>query len=184
MGTALLFSLLIITAYCFRVDKKISLTFLQEHHQNIQTFIEQQYFLSVALYISLFILCIILMLPITILLIIASGYFFGVLPGTIYSILGSVVGSLLSFLIFRYILRDWAIKRYHKKFATIEHDFDQHGVGYILSLLLFPITPFAIVNIIAGLSNIHAWKYICIIIIGITPYTLLLAFTGKKLVDG
>lgn len=175
--------LIIIIAYALRLDKKISLTFLQDHHQLIQELITNHYILSVILYVIIYILFVITMLPITLLLNIASGYFFGVFPGTLYSVIGSVTGSLASFLIFRYILREWAIKRYHKKLLGVEQEFEKHGAGYILSLQLFPITPFALINIIAGLSNIPAWKYACITVIGVTPYTFLYAFAGRKLIE-
>lgn len=180
---AVFFFLLIITAYIFRIDKKISLTFLQEHHQRIQEFITQNYFLSLMGYIILYIAFIIVMLPITILFNIASGYFFGVVLGTVYSVIGCVIGSLASFLIFRYILRDWATKRYHKRLIHVEQEFDKHGAWYILSLQLFPITPFAIINTIAGLSHIPAWKFMGISCIGVTPYIFLNAFAGRKLVE-
>lgn len=180
---AVLFFLLIIAAYIFRIDKKISLTFLQEHHQRIQNVIAHNYILSVITYIIIYILFIVLMLPITLLFNIASGYFFGVIPGTLYSVIGCVIGSLASFLIFRYILRDWATKRYHKKLMHVEEEFDKHGAGYILSLQLFPITPFAIINTIAGLSHLPAWKFVGISCIGVTPYIFLNAFAGRKLVE-
>lgn len=183
IGIALLFFLVIVIAYVFRVDKKISLTFLQEHHLWIQTFIQQHYVIAVMSYLIVYASFVVLMLPITLLLTIASGYFFGVLPGTCYSIAGSALGSLLSFLIFRYVLREWATKRYHKKLAAFEQDFDKHSTWYLLSLLLLPITPFALINVLAALSHIEAWKYICIVIIGITPYTFLYAFAGRKLVE-
>jgi len=180
IGIALLFSLVLIVAYALRIDKKISLTFFQEHHQSIQNFIAKNTLIAVLSYIVFYIFFVILMIPLTVVLNIAAGYFFGVLPGTFYSVIGSVVGSLASMLIFRYILREWAIKRYHKKLGNVEEELNKHGAGYILSMQLFPVTPFAIINCIAALSEIPAWKFICITIIGVTPYIFLNAFAGRK----
>lgn len=179
----LLFVLGILLAFFLRLDKKISLHFLQEHHQIIQDYIANNYELASILYIIFYIAFVILMIPLTILLNVASGYFFGTLPGTLYSVLGSAFGSLASLLIFRYILRTWAHKRYHAKLMTVENEFNKHEIGYILSMQLFPITPFAIINILAGLSTIPAWKFLAISFVGVTPYIFLNAFAGRKLVE-
>lgn len=171
----------VIVAFILRLDKKISLSYLQEHTNLIKQAINDYYALCVIGYVACYVLFVILMVPLTILLNVAAGYFFGVIPGTIYSVLGCVAGSFISMLLFRYIFRSWAHKKYHAKLGGVEDEFNKHGAEYILSLQLFPITPFAVINSIAGLSELSAWKFLLITFIGVTPYIFLNAYAGTKL---
>ncbi len=176
-----IFLVAVIAAFVLRLDKKISLRYLQEHTALIKHYISDYYALTALGYITCYILFVILMVPLTILLNVAAGYFFGVIPGTIYSVVGCVAGSFISMLLFRYIFRSWAHKKYHARLGIVEDEFNKHGAEYILSLQLLPITPFAIINSIAGLSELPAWKFLLISFIGVTPYIFLNAYAGTKL---
>ena len=178
----IIFLIAIGIAFSLRLDKKISLSYLQEHTDLIKNLLAHYYIMSVISYIMCYILFVILLVPLTILLNIAAGYFFGVLSGTLYSVVGCVLGSFISMLLFRYIFRAWAHKKYHAHLGGVENELKKHGAEYILSMQLFPITPFAVINSIAGLSEIPAWQFLCITCIGVTPYIFLNAYAGRKLV--
>ena len=181
-GTIILFSILLFLAFKSGIFRTMSLSYVKAHQPQIASFIEQHYLSAILFYLCLYIFLVIIMVPITTLLNVAAGFFFGTWLGTLWSVTGAVTGSLFSFLLIRYLFRTWALKCYAHSLKKFEEKFNKHGPQYIVALDLIPITPYALVNCIAGLSKMSAWKFFLFTTIGVTPYIFLYVFAGKKLV--
>lgn len=160
----------------------MNLSYVKSHHLQIASFIERHYLAAVLCYLFLYIFLVILMAPITTLLNVAAGFFFGTWLGTLWGVTGASLGSLCSFLLIRYFFRKWALKCYAHSLKKFEEKFNQHGPRYILTLDLIPITPYALVNCIAGLSEISVGTFFLFTTVGVTPYIFLYVLAGKQLV--
>ncbi len=94
----------------------------------------------------------------------------------IISIVGLTLGALISFLIARYIGRDYVEKRFIHKRKKLEH-YDEHlekkGFLTVFFLRLIAFIPYEIVNIVAGLSRIHIVPYMLGTLVGIMPGVLI-----------
>lgn len=163
------------------VGKYINLAFIWENKEALQHFIASNYLLSVFLFLLFFIFVVAFAIPISIILNIAAGYFFGVFEAILYTNIGSTVGSLLAFLTFRYLLRDGLKKKYGNALDRFNEKFKEQGANYLLFLQLLPITPFSLITILAGLSDISVWTFLWTTSVGILPGSAIYAFAGSKL---
>ncbi len=165
------------------IGSSINLAFIQSHKEYLNQMVQAHYFFSAALYIFLYALIVTCSIPITIVLTIASGFFFGALPGALYSVCGSTAGATASFIIFRYFLRGFVKERYGKSLQKFNNELRKNGASYVLSLVLLPITPFGVITILSGLSDISVISFIVAIAVGTIPGCLIYAFAGKQLMN-
>jgi uncharacterized membrane protein YdjX (TVP38/TMEM64 family) len=173
----------IIIAHRYGIQKFITLDYITDHRDYIIHTIHERYFFSVICFIGIYATLVICMLPLTILMTLLAGYFFSIFLGALYSLIGAVIGCAISFLMVRYIIADFLMKRYRDTFLNFNTKFQKHGVSYLLSLELLPITPFPVINVLAGLSGVPLWKFLATLVVGIFPSTLAYSFAGSHLLD-
>ena len=117
-----------------------------------------------------------------------SGFIFGKAIGlgpgvalaTLAVFVGASLGAIVSFLIGRYVLRDWVMKRLVEKYPIIQaldEAFLQKGLKIFILLRLSPIIPFNAINYIGGVSSIKLIHY-TLALIAILPGTILYCFIG------
>lgn len=158
-----------------------NLSFFQRYSAYLIDFIEKNYLVAVIGYLAIMILLTIFFIPLTPLMNIAAGYFFGFFPGIFYTLIGSTIGTTVSFLIFRYLLKDMVQHYYGARLKYFNQEVKTHGAKYLLSLQLLPITPFAVIIILASLSEISLFTFMWTTLIGILPGVAVYAYTGKQL---
>jgi len=95
----------------FELRKKVNISYVVQNREYLESVIANNYVFSVITFISLYIVAILLLLPITIILNLIAGYFFSTFAAFIYCMIGFIGGSLLSFLFFRFLFRDYLMKR-------------------------------------------------------------------------
>jgi uncharacterized membrane protein YdjX (TVP38/TMEM64 family) len=87
---------------------------------------------------------------------------------------------VISFLIGRYLLRDWVGSRLVDKYPIVkalDEAFKQKGFFIFLLLRLSPIVPFNAINYIGGVTSIKLRHY-TLALIGMLPGTVLYCFIG------
>ncbi|MCM1991916.1 TVP38/TMEM64 family protein [Oceanirhabdus seepicola] len=114
---------------------------------------------------------------------ISGGLAFGIVWGSIYTMIGALMGGTLAFFITRTIGNSAVNKLMDKKFKGAKKYTDKMGVEVILLLRLIPLFPFDIVSYLAGLSNIKFRKYIFGTIIGTIPGILIFNNIGEQIMD-
>lgn len=133
-------------------------------------------------YIVLYILVTILLVPGSILTM-GAGAVFGVLPGTLYTSVGSTLGAAAAFLIGRYLLRDWVAAKAaeNPKFQAVDEAIGRKGGRIIMLLRLSPLLPFNLSNYIYSLSKVRFGSYVLASWIGMLPGTLVYVYIGSLL---
>lgn len=170
----------VIALYLFNGRALLTLARLQEHRLYLQNLVEQHYLFSVAVYLLIFMTASALSVPITIVLTIAAGYFFGIVLGVFYANVGATVGAAISFLSFRYLFGQFVQKRYHDQLKWFNNVLERHGHNYLLTLQLLPVTPTAFINIGAGLTRIRFWTFVWTTSVGIAPGSLIYVIAGRQ----
>lgn len=134
---------------------------------HLQTLIRQSGFFGYSLYILLFIIATLLLLPGSI-LVIAGGIVFGPLLGTLLSLIAATLASSCSFLLARWLGRDLLLKYvgHSNTFQAIEKGIARNGIDFLILTRLIPLFPYNIQNYAYGLTTIAFW-----------PYTLISALT-------
>ncbi|TKV08312.1 TVP38/TMEM64 family protein [Citrobacter sp. wls619] len=131
-----------------------------------------------ALYILLFIVAALCLIPGSI-LVIVGGILFGPLVGTLISLLAATVASALSFLLARWLGRELLLKHvgHTATFQAIEKGIAHSGIDFLILTRLVPLFPYNIQNYAYGLTAIPFWSFTLISAIttlpGIFIYTLM-----------
>lgn len=180
---AILIIIFIIILRLSGVGTYINLEFFRLHAEKFKLFIGTHYLLSVLVFFALYSLIVALTIPISPVLNIAAGYLFYVIPGALYSIGGASCGALISFLSVRYLFKESVQKKYGKYLMQFNKEFKERGASYLLFLQLLPITPFAAITIISGISDVTAITFLWTTIVGITPGAFIYSFAGKELME-
>lgn len=134
---------------------------------HLQTLIRQSGLFGYSLYILLFIIATLFLLPGSI-LVIAGGIVFGPLLGTLLSLIAATLASSCSFLLARWLGRDLLLKYvgHSHTFKAIEKGIARNGIDFLILTRLIPLFPYNIQNYAYGLTTITFW-----------PYTLISALT-------
>lgn len=114
------------------------------------------------------------------LIVMANASAYGLWLGSLYSWIGACLGAFLVFLIFRKFgqKRLLSFLKNHSHIKKWMDWLDRHGFGPLFLLFCFPFTPSAVVNIVAGLSKVSAFKYILAVSAGKMVMIFTISFVG------
>lgn len=114
------------------------------------------------------------------LLTLAAGAIFGLVKGTIYTLIGATLGSAGAFLVARYLARRKIERKIagNAKFAAIDKAVGREGFKIVALLRLSPVFPFNLLNYALGLTKVTFWQYLAASI-AMLPGTLLYVYYGK-----
>ncbi|MBB5179133.1 putative membrane protein YdjX (TVP38/TMEM64 family) [Planomicrobium koreense] len=110
----------------------------------------------------------------------ANATAYGLWFGFLLSWLGTVVGAYAVFL----IVRKYGQARFmnfmtrHEKVQKLIRWVERNGFGPLFLLLCFPFTPSALVNLVAGLSNISRHYYLLTVMAGKLVMVFIISFVG------
>lgn len=112
---------------------------------------------------------------------------FGKILGYVISYFGTIVGCMLSFITFRYILKNYLYKIFKEKTRIKIEDLMKKMTNIdfntLVVIIAIPFTPAFLVNIAAGLSNIPIKKYIFVLLIGKPFMIYFWGYIGANLLE-
>jgi len=105
------------------------------------------------------------------------------IAGAAISVASADTAAVVSFLVVRFVARDWAASQIEKrpKFKAVDKAVEKHGMWLIALIRFSPILPFGLCNYMLGLTNVPFWKYWISSTIGLAPYTIAYAYLGSLL---
>ena len=109
------------------------------------------------------------------------GWLFGFWPALLLVSFASTCGATISFLLSRYLLRDWVQGRFGGKLKTTNAALASHGAVYLLALRLNPVVPYFAINLFMGLSNLPLRTYWWVSQLGMLPVTSVVVNAGASL---
>jgi len=159
----------------------LSFATLRNQHTSLHAWKQQHYILATLLYIAIYSLATAISIPGSLILTITGGFLFGLLAGTIYTIIGANMGASCIFLATKFAFSDWMMRKIGTKFQQVKRGFNKNSISYLLFLRLVPIFPFWLINIISGLLGIPFKIFIITTMIGILPGTFVYVSVGNGL---
>lgn len=157
------------------------LTFRRGLHltpENFKTFVLSLGIFGPVIYVALFIVRPLFLIP-SIALFIAGGLAFGPILGPIYASFGAVLGGTVGFWIARLMGHEYVMSRLKFGADAIQSYRFSFSVVFLLSLL--PIMPVTVINYGAGLSNMRFKSYLIAHFLGLTPRAFAFGFLGDTL---
>lgn len=113
----------------------------------------------------------------------ANSAAYGLWIGFILSWVGTVVGSYAVFLIIRKYGQSRILNfiTRHKRVKKLILWVESNGFGPLFLFICFPFTPSALVNLVAGLSNMRKTYYLAILMAGKFVMIFMISFVGYDL---
>lgn len=132
---------------------------LVRHQAQLQAQIADSPWLSRIAFIGLLTLAMSTGIPGTVVIILAGGFAFGALEGTIYASIGLTLGTLILFLASRYAFG--AGSKHPPAFVDrLHHGFERHPVAYTLFLRFVPIAPFGLITVCLAWLRCPLWLFL------------------------
>ncbi len=119
-------------------------------------------------YIVIYVLATVLMLPSTALNL-AGGALFGLWWGTLWTSIAAVMAAIATFLFTRTIGRDLVEQKLAGRWRKMNAEIQSGGLFYIFAIRLLPIIPYGLVNLAAGLTSIRFRDYFWGTTLGTVP---------------
>ena len=139
--------------------------------------------LSLILYFLFSFLFFTFSLPGSLIIILASSFFFGFITGFIINITTIVLGSLCFFLFFKNIFKKYFNKQIEKYIDKLNKIIKKSSFEYLVLLRLVIGVPLFVQNLFLSTLNISKSKFLISSFIGFTPYFLLFSFIGNQFSD-
>ena len=105
----------------------------------------------------------------------AGAFIFGKTVGTAYNLVGATLGASLSFVLGRYLLRDFAKSLLTGKLGELDRKAEKHGFSLVFYLRL-ALFPFIVLNYGAGVTRIRFGDYFWGTFFGILPSVIIVSF--------
>ncbi len=120
---------------------------------------------------------------------VTGGAVFGLVLGTLLSVLGATLGAIAAFWLARYSLHGWVERNLgqHRLLKRLNTAIAHQPLNFILAVRFTPISPFSLVNFLFGLTPVRLRTYAIGTFLGIIPLTLVytwLGMAGKSALSG
>ncbi|PYQ30077.1 MAG: hypothetical protein DMF56_10155 [Acidobacteria bacterium] len=117
------------------------------------------------------------------LFVVAAGFIWGWVFGTIYSIIGATLGAVASFYVGRF-LGTGVLDRFGRVGRMVAKQVDHAGFKSLLILRNIPGIPFAVLNYGAGVAGVRMRDFLPSTLIGITPSLLVFTYCADAVFNG
>ena len=148
--------------------------------EQLQSWLEQMGIWAPIIYILLYTIGTLLILPSTPLNL-TGGAIFNIWWGTLWTTVAAIIAAIVAFAFTRTVGRELVAKRLAGRWEAIDAEMRQGGLFYMFAIRLLPIIPYGLVNFAAGLTSIRFQDYLVGTILGTLPGVLPFVMMGSGL---
>ena len=132
------------------------------------------------IYIALYVVATVCLLP-GLILTISAGAIFGLPAGVALASVGSLLGATAAFFVGRTFARDWIGQKIAAwpRFRALDRALGARGFWIVLLTRLSPLFPFNLLNYAYGISSVRPRDYVLASWIGMFPATVLYVYAGS-----
>jgi len=167
--------------FAFDLGRYVSLAELARNCESLEAWVDHNPILSRGSYAVAYFVAIAFSLPVGLVLTVGGGMVFGLLEGTVMTVLAATAGALAVFLAARSAIGDALRRRAGPFAARLEEGFRADALSYLLVLRLVPLFPFWLVNIVPALLGVPVRTYLIGTLVGIIPGTFVFVSVGNGL---
>ncbi|HET8705860.1 MAG TPA: FAD-dependent oxidoreductase, partial [Pseudomonadales bacterium] len=175
------FVALIISFFALGFQHYLTLDFFKSQQQNISEQYAAHPFQIIAIYFVAYVAVTAMSLPGAAIMTLVAGALFGTLLGTLIVSFASTIGATLAFLSARFVVHDWAQKKFADKLRAVNDEVKKDGAFYLFTLRLAPAFPFFAVNLLMALTPIRTFTFYWVSQIGMLAGTFVYVNAGKEL---
>ena len=143
--------------------------------------IQNHYYYSIFLYFLFLCVFFALSLPGGTILILGSGFFFGILIGFIINLFSIVICSFVFFLVSKFLFRSFLKNQYEYYSDKMYKIIKKSSYEYLILLRMILGPPLFVQNLCLSILNINKSKFLISSLIGFSPLLFLFTYVGNKL---
>ena len=157
---------------------------IREMAESMFSWIQENPNVSWLVFLGLYILATVLLLPGSVLTI-GGGWLFGFMEGLVIVSLSSTLAASCSFLIGRYLARAWVEGKISQddRYRSLDRAIGERGFFVVLLTRLSPLFPYNLLNYAWGISSVRLSRYVLASWMGMIPGTLLYVYLGAAASD-
>lgn len=159
----------------------LKLEYVQGQLDNLRGYLKESPVLVTSAFVGIYLFLTTLSIPGSIILTLLSGAIFGVALGTFWVMFSTTLGACFAFLMSRYLFRDYFRKKFGQQFMKMNHRVKNEGIPYLFTLRMIPVSPYVVINIVMGLTDMKLWNFAWVTCVGMFPGTFLYILAGKKI---
>lgn len=167
--------------FIYDLDDLLQLSQLKTQQESLTQMVADQPFESAAFFMAAYILVTALSLPGATLMTLLAGALFGFYFGSLIVSFASTIGATLAMLTSRFLIREWAERRFSGQAKKINSGMLKEGAYYLFSLRLIPLIPFFVINLALGLTRIKVVVFYVVSQLGMLPATFIYVNAGQEL---
>ncbi|MFP5213971.1 MAG: VTT domain-containing protein, partial [Acidobacteriota bacterium] len=118
--------------------------------------------------------------PVT-LLVVATAVAFSTFTAFWYSLMGCLSSAITLFMVGHFMGRETVRRFAGSRLNRLSRTLAQQGLLTVITLRLFPVAPYTVINFVAGASHIRFRDYILGTILGLLPGILAITILGDRL---
>lgn len=171
----------IILFFALDLQQYLTLEYLRNSKAELIVYNTEHPFVTVGIYMLIYIFVTALSLPGAALLTVAGGTVLGLVKGTIAVSFASTIGATLAMLVARTLLRDYVQQKFKNQIKIINERIEEEGAFYLFTLRLVPAFPFFVINLVMGLTPMRAFTFVWVSQIGMLAGTIVYVNAGSEL---
>lgn len=138
--------------------------------------------LAIPLVIGAYVLGGLVMFPVLV-LVLATILTFDPFSAFVYSFTGCLASAVVLFGMGYGLGRETVRRLAGTRFDTLSARLERQGLLMVITIRLFPIAPYTLVNFVAGAADIRFRDYVLGTVVGLAPWLGLICFAADKLVQ-
>ena len=175
------FTIVVALFFTFDLQKYLTLEYLKSSKTFFSLLYGKNPFLVLSVYFLFYVVITAFSLPGAILLTLAGGLLFGLIPGTVIVSFASSIGATIAMFFARFFLRDWVQSRFASQMKIINSGINKEGGFYLFTLRLVPTVPFFVINLVMGLTSLRIVTFYWVSQLGMLPGTLVYINAGSEI---
>ena len=181
LGLIVLAVVLLVLAFIFDLHTLLTLSKLQSLSTSLRDFVDANPTGSFFIAFGLMVLVYSLPLPAAALMSLTAGYVFNFSIGLLLVLSSSLLAAAMTFLVSRYIARDWLAEKFARYMDVIDREIEAHGFLYALGIRMVPGIPFIALNSTLGITKLRLSAFCLSTFLGSIPISAILVNAGKQL---
>ena len=180
LGVIALAIIMLVLAFIFDLHTLLTLSNLQSTSASLKNFVDANPIRSFFIAFGIMVFIYSLPLPAAALMSLTAGYVFNFSIGLLLVLSSSLLAAAMTFLVSRYIARDWLAEKFARYMDIIDREIEAHGFLYALGIRMVPGIPFIALNSTLGITKLRLSAFCLSTFLGTVPISAILVNAGGQ----
>lgn len=161
----------------------VGLDRLLESRARLQASVAEDPVRAMATAWTVYVACVVVSIPASVFLSMVFGFLFGIVAGASLAVAAATTGAVVVFTIGRWAAAGLLTRRAGPRLAGLAEGFRRDAFGYVVTLRLLPIFPFAVTNLAPAVFGVPLRTFALATLVGLIPGAFVYAATGAAIED-